>query len=455
MTRESDARQPSWRALLASGCVLRGPWLPWEHAFTIASGGIVLTGCADVMAEECQVSGLAKQRERGWSVGNEDMPLFLPNATDLDVTGTESWRRLVWTLPDAMAPTSARWAPYYARTLFQVLQNPRSADLRAFLRPIATPSMALAYRRGTALASLFAGAGGCRNDVAVVLDASGPESVAAAAALAYCLEPVFFFDNWPHPAGVVPSHRTLASALYYSPHFERMRLNRNGNAAPVVVLDRARLASYTDEVARFDNRYVARVPFAGALAAAGIHHLLYVTGEAASPIESDDLNEDFVALAKSGIAVRMVALDAFMPEAHKETLSELADPQTQSALEGLSFDGTRASSTANGPQLLFAGSQVMHSSFWSWYGWPDQNGQPPRALSAQDLAAIPPSLLPDWAYRPSERPTMFSGEPCTDEERPEPEGHMGGGFGFSFGTGHATGFRSGSFGRVGGGHPSG
>ena len=64
--------------------------------------------------------------------------------------------------------------------------------------------MALAHRRGEALLLAAHREGACRTDVALVLDLPGPEAVAVAAALAPCFDPVFVFDNWPHPLGVVP-----------------------------------------------------------------------------------------------------------------------------------------------------------------------------------------------------------------------------------------------------------
>jgi hypothetical protein len=39
-------------------------------------------------------------------------------------------------------------------------------------------------------------------------------------------EPVFLFDNWPHPQGVVPSHLVLAAALHYQPLFLKARAAR-------------------------------------------------------------------------------------------------------------------------------------------------------------------------------------------------------------------------------------
>src|SRR3989442_1617906 len=102
------------------------------------------------------------------------------------------------------------------------------------------------------------------------LDPAGPIGGAGAAGMAPGFEPVFIFDNWPHPLGVVASHLTLGSVLYHRPGFLRARSARAVPAPPVFVLDRNRLAHYTDQDTQFANRYVARLPTAENLAALGI-----------------------------------------------------------------------------------------------------------------------------------------------------------------------------------------
>ena len=66
--------------------------------------------------------------------------------------------------------------------------------------------MEVAYRRGKALASLFKGNAAA---AMVVVDLAGPEAVAFAAGAASAFDPVFAFDNWPHPRGVVPSDNRI------------------------------------------------------------------------------------------------------------------------------------------------------------------------------------------------------------------------------------------------------
>src|SRR5689334_23419108 len=60
-------------------------------------------------------------------------------------------------------------------------------------------------------------------------------------------------DNWPHPKGVVPAHQTLAAAAYFQPLFAK----RAGvGSPPMLVLDRRRLAAYTDD--RSEERRVGK-----------------------------------------------------------------------------------------------------------------------------------------------------------------------------------------------------
>jgi hypothetical protein len=135
--------------------------------------------------------------------------------------------------------------------------------------------------------------------------------VAAAAGLAGDLEPVFLFDNWPHPKGVVPSHLTLGAAMFYARLFFTARTRRPKDAPPVFVLDANRLAPYTDEANQFDNRYVVKLPSTERLKSLGIKRVLYVRPDAASLQDLDDVNLDLVAYKEGGVELKEVALDDF------------------------------------------------------------------------------------------------------------------------------------------------
>jgi hypothetical protein len=437
-----------WSASLRARAPL-GLLARWSGPLAWAGAGLTLPGCAELLDEGQKApseAALEAQRMEGWSVGQEGHGLAFPDAQPADVAGSTAWRMAMTTLALRLAPAEARWLPFYDPTLFQALQAPRSADLQLMMRPVFSPAMALASRRAEALLSLFMEGGGCRTDVALVLDLPGPEAMAVAAALSPCFDPVFLLDNWPHPRGLVPSHLTLGAALYYLPWFERARPGRSPEAAPMFVLDRGRLVPYVDDGSRFDNRYFANLPPASALAAAGIRRLLYVTPDDQVAVEADDLNEDMVDLARGGVDIKILALsdfsDAPLPDWPDEPLAQApAAPPPPPPSVGVSFQ--------------FGGTSFSHRCFWQWYGWPRPSTPAPpptkvwvgkpvplvtptpppvTAVPTTGWAGKPPPPVPAALtaraqFHPTARPSAWAGSP-------------GGGF-----TG-----RSGSLGRV---HPGG
>jgi hypothetical protein len=212
--------------------------------------------------------------------------------------------------------------------------------------------MRKAYAVGEALARTTRG----RTDLAVLADLPGAEAVAFAAGAATGFEPVLLLDNWPHPHAVVPSHLTLGALAYYQPRFESTR-GRAGRG-PLFVLDRLRLASYSEASDRFDNRYYARVPTLDALGADGVRELLYVVASPANLPEPDDLNEALSARpAGAAVKVRAIALTDFRPDP--------ADPTPQA--------------------VHYGGSAVHAARFW-------KAGSAPGAM--QDYEFIPRPAAP-------------------------------------------------------------
>jgi hypothetical protein len=409
-----------WRASLPSRPlldVLRG----WSPVVPLAAGSLILGGCGEILSQEPDEPGNTKlddQRNLGWNIGAEGQPLPLTGGQLVDVTGGNGWRQSMPNLAVNLPPAGARWWPYYAPSLFQSLESPRNGALRFAMQPVFTPEMALAHRRGEALLSLLLDEHGCRSDVALVLDLPGPESVAVAAALAPCLDPVFVFDNWPHPRGVVPAQETLGAALYFLPSFERDRASRvraEITGAPVFVLDRQRLTPYGDDPSLFDNRYFATLPPREVLAQAGIRHVLYVTPDEQVTLESDDLNEDLVAIDESGIDVKMLALSDF---------SEAPLPNWPAE------PSCGSDPVVMGPALYFGGSPGAHGCFAFWYGWelPSLGGPGVLPLRPQP----PAHLLARCHFRPQARATFGA-------SAAHGHGWRTGAFGFS---------RSGSLGRV-------
>jgi hypothetical protein len=327
--------------------------------------------------DESYVSGtrgaLAMQKEFGWSFGADTEHLTF------DGESTQPFDRPALTrLPDELRPTRTALLPFYVPTLFESPSAHPGAvpagetvgplPLWDVLRPIFTPAMASAYLGGKGLASLFSpGAGG----VALVVDLDGPESVAFAAGTGAAFDPVFGFDNWPHPRGVVPAHLTLGAAAYFQPLFARRRADPA--ALPMFVLDRQRLHAYTDDSAHFDNRYVARLPPVAALRALGVKRVLCVVPTTADTSESDDLNDDFVAYAAAGIEVKLIALSSFAP-------------------------GPPAATPEDDPPHLYGGRAAAHSAFWADYGW----AEPPPTPGAPLLDA------PGRRFVPTPRVTAFS-----------------------------------------------
>jgi hypothetical protein len=232
-----------------------------------------------------------------------------------------------------LTPRGRGHRPFYVPTLFEAPSAlPRTvaegdpgtiASLRQALRPIFTSSMRSAFAWAERYAPWLASVPGA----CLVVDLNGPESVAFAAGASGRFDPVFLFDNWPHPRGVVPAHLTLAAAAYYQPMFA---LGGPVESPPMFVLDRRRLAPYTDNAAQFDNRWVARMPSTKELQGLGAKTLLYVAPSLTMPCELDDLNDDFVAYAIGGFSI--VALDVTGDEP-----KALHDPTDVATLLGTTY----------------------------------------------------------------------------------------------------------------------
>jgi hypothetical protein len=354
-----------------------------------------------------QRSSLDMQKEYGWSFG------AVSDNLTFDGTSQKPFdRSALLRLSDDLQPAQARLAPYFVSTLFQSLAaSPRSTPsgdpgtvtpIKDALRPIFTPAMDRAYRRGRALASLFKGQFPA---AVVIVDLPGPEAVAFAAGAAGVLDPAFLFDNWPHPRGVVPAHLTLAAAAYYQPLFAKRKAPPG--AVPLFVLDRARLSSYGDDASQFDNRHVARVPGVPALKSLGVAHVLYVAPTSSDTKELDDLNDDFVLYAGAGIDVKIVGADAFNPDAADTTPATPGDDDE-----------------AGLPRYYYGGQVRSHLWFWNDYPWVKiAPARPSPGARRPDAPAEPPFARPGKDYVPRARTTPFSsGAPTAAGPRPRPPG---------------------------------
>jgi len=389
---------------------------------------------------DISMDALELQKREGWNVGQPGAALRFPSSAGVDADGSRGWADALPSLARDLAPANPALAPYYVPTLFQSVEAAPGTTLRAALVPVATDERD--FLRGRSVLSLFS-AVKTPADTAIILDLEGPSSVAVAAGLASAFEPVFVFDNWPHPLGVVRSHLTLGSAVYQRPVFLRARGDRAPGAPPVFVLDRNRLARYVDEDGQFDNRYVARLPPAENLRSLGIRHLLYVTPSQAELRELDDLNDDFVAYGRASIDVKVLPL---------------TDLGAAPAAQGAAAAGP---STA----YYYGGHPQTHLLFWPIYGWHTAIvSAPSSSVPGSPVARLPqtaplsslPNVSRGAAYQPALRPTLFSSRTLgtgsgVGKQKPSGFGRVA--VRASKSTGAITGIRtgrSGSFSRAGG-----
>ncbi|AKV03290.1 hypothetical protein AKJ09_09953 [Labilithrix luteola] len=417
----------------------------------IAGLGALLAMCVKATSSkdgaevtDARNAALEMQREYGWNFGAVGEPLVFDGTSEKPFDPSALPR-----LADDLRPAQAELAPYYQATLFQApyampssigkLPPEESAGFKPLaeaLKPIATPSMESAYARGKSLASLFAALaerGGKTTDAntAVIVDLPGPEAVAFAAGAAGVFDPVFLFENWPHPRGVVRTQEALAAAAYYQPLFQKERARLRMPAPAMFVLDRRRLANYTDEATQFDNRYVAKLPAAANIKSA-LHavHLLYVVPTRADATrELDDLNDDFLSYDRAGIEVRSLSLDTFSQSTQKPDGGAPADQMI--------------GESAN---TYYGGSPESHYSFFVDYPW----AKSPRP------ATLRVSSNPGASYVPSPRASAYStGVPGGGVTRPRPPNFGTVPIVLALGTGVILGARysrSGSWNRASGGY---
>jgi len=306
-------RRAALKALLVVGGALAG------LALVMKVGGIVSKLPPDLNGDnfdDARRRALEMQKEFGWSFGATESALTFDGAAPQAFD-----RSALDHLAADLEPTESRHLPYYVRTLFEAPSalpksratdgTPAPASLKDVLVPLHTPSMVAAYRAGRALAELLSAALPQPN--VMIVDLAGEDAVAFAAGAAGTFEPVFLFDNWPHPFGVVPAHRTLAAAAYYQPLFVRQRELRPKDAPALYVLDRNRLAPYIDSPSLFDNRYVAHLPPVDKLRALGARRIFYVVPTAADIPEMDDVNDVLGAANDTGLPVRFVPVSSFSP----------------------------------------------------------------------------------------------------------------------------------------------
>ena len=344
------------------------------------------------------------QRREGWNTwnaGRADPILSLPGLMT-DVEGSTAWMGRLTTLHRLLAQEDRVWHLGVA-TLFQSLDHFSSDSLRQVIRPVHGPGSDDIFARGQALREL-AERPDAPTDLALIIDLPGEQAVTLAAALSPRFSPVFTFDNWPHPLGVVPSHLTLGAILYYLPTFLASKSTRPPGSPIMFVLDANRLAPYRDQATQFDNRYVAPLPSAATLAGLGIKRFLYVRPDERSLTELDDLNADFVAWQQGGIDVRALPLTDFSAA----DLTAAGPAQGRASAGVTTAQGVHASHGTPGfTSYYYGGHSHHHVLFWRSYGF--GSGPAPSFSRRQRLSPPPAARLSNApAYRPSFRPTLFS-----------------------------------------------
>jgi hypothetical protein len=364
---------------------------------TVAVGGIAISALSsDSGPPSTSNSGvesrdtLEAQLARGWNFGAQDEGLTFKGESTVakDVAVLDK-------LVTELAPRQESLKPFYQPTLFQALTDMPGTgmtgkELRDWMKPVFTPEMDAAFRQGRALESLFPQGEEVTRATAVIVDLPGPESVAFSSGMARRFEPVYTFENWPHPRGVVPAHLTLGAVVYYRSLLLRLAPERSTPAPPVFVLDRNRLLPYKEPRTQFDNRYLARLPPAQRLLELGIRHVLYVVPGGAPLEELDDINEDFVSYHKVELDVKVVAASEFQPQ-DPQAETPLTQPYTAEALSELPRQ-----------PFYFAGTLAGQAAFWSLYPWWRD-----RKASTEGSGALAQTSR-GHLYVPQPRATMFS-----------------------------------------------
>lgn len=399
------ARRTAIRNILIAGGVIAGFGAMLAMCVKASSSGLLSSAPA---VSDARKTSLDMQKEYGWSFGAVGEPLVFDGVTTKPFEPGALQK-----LPVDLAPASKSLLPFFQATLFQSpdAQPPSLgkldiAEISAFqvlsavMKPIFTTAMAGAYARGQSLASLFlsiteagqtppgANAGANPAKAALLVDLSGPEAVAFAAGASAAFDPVFLFDNWPHPRGVVRAQETLSAAAYYQPLFAESRRKSRPGRLPMFVLDRRRISSYTDDAKEFDNRYVAKLPTsAAAMRALDVVHLLYVVPKRSDASrELDDLNDELVLYTAGGLDVKAVSLDMFDTDA---TSALDAAVSTSSESEKLL--------TASG-NVFYGGSRGSHHAFFVDYPW----AKPAHPATAR------PTTNPGKSFVPRARATLYS-----------------------------------------------
>jgi hypothetical protein len=338
-----------------------------------------MAGCDDE-GTVAELDSLDAQKKGGWDVGDTAVTLTVQNATQTDSENSAGWKEFKdpKRLLETMRPKNATYRQWEMPTLIQSLEQ---LSLAQQMKPVSNGMSQETYKKARALGSLVTSVENPEKTMLLV-DMPGAACVAAAAGMSEWVEPICFFDNWPHPRGVVKSEQVLGSLLYYAAEFAKQKAKRSDKAPGAIILDSNRLTPFTNPDKEFDNRYFAILPSAEDLKKAGVERVVYVT-EKAQQQESDDLNEYAVGYAEAGIDVSSMALAEIQKDPEHKP-----EPGTEDPTDGYYYGGSHRTHT----------HFYSHYPMFIWmpmphYGWSRPVGPAPARRPA---------------YRPTRRPTMFS-----------------------------------------------
>jgi hypothetical protein len=450
----ADAAAPGWWNSSLSRRDVNRASLGLAALFSLEGVGL-LSGCSccedgDSTTTETEyktvtVESLDIQKEEGWNVDSLTDPLkYGYDASPKDSQGTERQAVLynytgakTDALIDAIKPAQPAWLPHLKPTLAQSLAQTTKNQPKLIeqLNLVYNDKIQEAYDKGVAVSQLVANSE-APSKTLLVVDLPGPEAVAFAAGAADTIDPVFQFDHWPHPKGIVPAHETLGALLYYAAELSQKRAERvkaltappaehimpegapadaykvaspptPGHIPTAIILDSRRLAAGKDPnpTTEFDNRYLAAMPSKADLVKLGITSLLYITDKEVQS-ESDDLNDDFADLNQGDTKVANVSLDAFQPDPN-------APKDVGTTTETSVTTTTTTTHTASRPRThyYYGGGYYGHTHFYSHY--PMYHYYPtPYYGSIWVSQYSPRSRAPvgrsPSSYKPTPRPTKYS-----------------------------------------------